>query len=110
MYFVCSVGNTPDVDLTPYRAFISELAAASGDFLRPYFGKPDLAVETKSDQTPVTAADRGAENLLRRMIKARFPDHGIIGEELGNERTDAELVWILDPIDGTKSFITGVPL
>lgn len=98
------------MDLAPYRAFIAELAAESGDFIRPFFGRSDLAIETKDDASPVTAADRGAEQLLRRRITARFPGHGIIGEELGNERADAEWVWVLDPIDGTKSFITAVPL
>ena len=98
------------VDLTPYRSFMVELAAASGDFIRPFFGRPDLAVETKADQSPVTAADRGAEELMRTRIAKRHPTHGIIGEEFGGERADAEWVWMLDPIDGTKSFITGVPL
>jgi histidinol phosphatase-like enzyme (inositol monophosphatase family) len=97
------------VDLSPYRTFLVELAAASGDFIRPFFGQPGLAVETKADQTPVTAADRGAEQLLRAHIAKRHPSHGIIGEEFGSERADAEWVWVLDPVDGTKSFITGVP-
>jgi inositol-phosphate phosphatase/L-galactose 1-phosphate phosphatase/histidinol-phosphatase len=69
-----------------------------------------LAVEDKSDLSPVTIADREAEAAMRRLIAARFPDHGIIGEEFGREREDAEFVWVLDPIDGTKSFISGVPL
>jgi histidinol phosphatase-like enzyme (inositol monophosphatase family) len=110
VYSVCSVGNFPTVNLEPYRAFLLELAAQSGEFLRPWFGRPDLAVELKADQSPVTAADRGAEELLRRLIGKKFPTHGIIGEELGSENPDAEFVWVLDPIDGTKSFITGVPL
>jgi inositol-phosphate phosphatase / L-galactose 1-phosphate phosphatase / histidinol-phosphatase len=58
----------------------------------------------------VTAADRAAEAAMRRLIRAHFPQHGIIGEEYGGEREDAEFVWVLDPIDGTKSFISGVPL
>jgi myo-inositol-1(or 4)-monophosphatase len=98
------------MDLAPYHAFTVELARASGDFIRPLFGRRDLPVELKSDQTPVTHADRGAEELLRRMINQRFPAHGIIGEELGSENPDAEFVWVLDPVDGTKSFVTGVPL
>ncbi len=93
-----------------HRPFLIELARASGDFLRPHFATPGLAVEFKEDASPVTVADRGAERLMRRMIAETFPDHGIIGEELGNDRADAEWVWVLDPIDGTKSFITGVPL
>ena len=98
------------MDLTPYRTFMVELADRSGAFLRPLFGAPGLAVETKTDDTPVTAADRGAEELLRALIAKRFPAHGIVGEEFGAERAHAEFVWMLDPIDGTKSFIHGVPL
>ena len=98
------------VDLTPYRSFMIALAGESGDFVRPLFGAPGLAVETKADQSPVTAADRGAEELMRARIAKNFPSHGIIGEEFGSERAGAEFVWVLDPIDGTKSFITGVPL
>ncbi len=98
------------MDLPTQRAFLLELAQASGDFIRPLFGRAELAVELKGDATPVTQADRGAEELMRRMIRARFPEHGVLGEELGPDRTDAEWVWVLDPVDGTKSFITGVPL
>ncbi len=98
------------MDLTPYRAFMIELAQVSGEFIRPHFGNPSLAVETKSDASPVTIADRGAEEILRKLIHARHPGHGIIGEELGSENAGAEFVWVLDPIDGTKSFISGVPL
>lgn len=98
------------VDLTPYRNFLTELATASGEYIRPYFANPDLVVETKSDASPVTAADRGAEELLRSLINRKFPTHGIIGEELGSENETAEFVWVLDPIDGTKAFITGIPI
>jgi inositol-phosphate phosphatase/L-galactose 1-phosphate phosphatase/histidinol-phosphatase len=69
-----------------------------------------LTIDDKPDLSPVTIADREAEIAMRRLISARFPDHGIIGEEFGREREDAEFVWVLDPIDGTKSFISGVPL
>ncbi len=98
------------MDLSPYRTFMTELARDSGDFIRPLFRQSSIAVETKSDQSPVTIADRGAEQLMRSRIAKRFPQHGIIGEEFGSERADAEFVWVLDPVDGTKSFITGVPL
>ena len=98
------------MNLEPYRACMVELAELSGDFIRPLFAQPGLAVETKADQSPVTAADRGAEELMRAQIAKKFPTHGIIGEEFGPDRDDAEFVWVLDPIDGTKSFITGVPL
>ena len=87
-----------------------ELAQVSGDFIRPLFGQPGLAVDLKSDQTPVTQADRGAELLMRGLIARRFPDHGVLGEEYGPDRADAEFVWVLDPVDGTKAFVTGVPL
>jgi myo-inositol-1(or 4)-monophosphatase len=89
---------------------MTELASASGELIRPLFGNPNVAVEVKADQSPVTLADRGAEELMRDLIHRRFPTHGFIGEEFGSERTDADFVWVLDPIDGTKSFITGVPL
>ena len=71
------------MNLEVYRSFLLELARASGDFIRPYFASPGLVVETKSDRTPVTLADRGAEELMRRMIRQRFPAHGILGEEFG---------------------------
>jgi myo-inositol-1(or 4)-monophosphatase len=93
-----------------YRGFLLELARRSGDFIRPYFANPGLLVETKSDNTPVTIADRGAEELMRRMIRERFPDHGILGEEFGPENTGAEFVWVLDPIDGTRAFAAATPL
>ena len=98
------------MDLTAYRTFLVELAGRSGDFIRPHFGQPGLAVEFKPDQSPVTIADRGAEELMRTLIAERYPSHGIVGEELGSDRPDAEWVWVLDPVDGTKAFITGVPL
>lgn len=98
------------MDLSAYRPFITELALRSGEFIKPYFANPSLVVEIKSDESPVTVADRGAEELMRRMIKERFPSHGIIGEEHGSERADADWVWVLDPIDGTKSFATACPL
>ena len=94
----------------PFRSFAIDLARASGDFIRPFFARTDLAVETKADRTIVTAADQGAERLMREMITRRFPEHGIIGEEYGTERPDAEWVWVLDPVDGTVSFAAGVPL
>ncbi|MEO6004730.1 MAG: histidinol-phosphatase [Opitutus sp.] len=98
------------MDLSPYRSFIAELAAKSGALIRPYFGMSDLIVETKSDDSPVTAADRGAEKLLRELISRRFPAHGLVGEEFGSENTTADFVWVLDPIDGTKSFAAACPL
>src|SRR5262245_630553 len=94
-----------------FAAFVDELAAISGDTIRPFF-RTALGVENKSlagGFDPVTAADRAAEAAMRTLIKKTFPAHGILGEELGDERADAEYVWVLDPIDGTKSFICGLP-
>lgn len=102
------MNTVPDVSV--YRDFMIELAQRSGEFIRPWFGNADLAVEVKGDASPVTAADRGAEELMRGLIAKKFPGHGIVGEEFGSEREGAEWVWVLDPIDGTKAFITGVPL
>lgn len=98
------------VDLSVYRDFAIELARLSGDFIRPYFGRADLGVDHKEDDSPVTLADRGAEDLMRARIARAFPDHGVIGEEGGSDRAEAEWVWVLDPIDGTKSFISHCPL
>lgn len=77
--------------------------------IRPSF-RTALAVDEKEDRSPVTMADRAAEEAMVARIVRRFPEHGIIGEELGGLREDAECVWVLDPIDGTKSFISGLPL
>jgi histidinol phosphatase-like enzyme (inositol monophosphatase family) len=98
------------VNLDPHRAFMIELAGLSGDFIRPFYGRADLKVDLKSDRSPVTAADTGAEELMRGLIRRKFPGHGIVGEEAGAENADAEFVWVLDPIDGTKSFTAAVPL
>lgn len=89
--------------------FMVLLARESGEIILRYFSDPALAVETKSDASPVTLADREAEAAMRRLIAKHFPAHGICGEEFGNERPEAEWVWVLDPIDGTKSFIAGTP-
>lgn len=93
-----------------YLEFSKLLAVKSGALISEYFGSHDVQVELKEDQTPVTIADREAEKLIRKMILNRFPDHGIIGEEYGNENAGADYVWMIDPIDGTKTFTTGVPL
>jgi len=90
-------------------AFANELADAAGAIVRRYFRR-GVAVDDKPDMSPVTIADREVEMALRARIGQRFPDHGILGEEHGSVHTDAERVWVLDPIDGTKSFISGVPL
>lgn len=94
-----------------FAAFVDELATLSGEAILPFF-RTSLSVEDKSHGgrfDPVTAADRAAENAMRALIRRTFPEHGIIGEEFGGEFVDAEYVWALDPIDGTKSFISGMP-
>src|SRR5947209_14761337 len=102
----------PPVTAIDFSAFIDQLAKASGETILPFF-RTSLNVGDKSraggDFDPVTAADRAAENAMRSMIRRIFPEHGIVGEEFGSERADAEYVWALDPIDGTKSFISGMP-
>src|SRR6201990_2025975 len=99
------------VTVIDFSAFIGRLATASGETILPFF-RTSLSVENKNDRQefdPVTEADRAAEAVMRRLIKASFPQHGIVGEEFGNEREDSDYVWVLDPIDGTKSFIAGFP-
>ncbi|MEA2948027.1 MAG: hypothetical protein QOI40_3357 [Alphaproteobacteria bacterium] len=94
-----------------FSAFVDELATVSGETILPFF-RTALSVEDKGRPgsfDPVTAADHAAETGMRSLIRRTFPDHGIIGEEYGRERADAEYVWVLDPIDGTKSFISGMP-
>src|SRR3954470_8011328 len=95
-----------------YREFeglAHRLADCAGEIQRRYFRTP-VSVETKSNASPVTIADREAEAAMRDLIAAGYPGHGVLGEEYGSDRVDAEFVWVLDPIDGTKSFITGRPL
>ena len=86
------------------------VAREAGRLTLDYFRKADLVIERKGDDSPVTAADRAAEGLLRERIEAAFPDDAILGEELGERAGTSPFRWVLDPIDGTKSFITGVPL
>lgn len=95
----------PDSFITAAEDF----ADAAGAVIRPLF-RSALLVEAKGDASPVTKADRDAEEAIRALIAQRFPDHGVIGEEHGSHRPDAEWVWVLDPIDGTRAFVTGRPL
>lgn len=93
-------------------AFLVELNRASAKAILPLF-RADHGLEDKGGPKgfdPVTEADRGAEREIRRLIGERFPDHGVIGEEYGEDRPDAEFVWVLDPVDGTRAFISGLPL
>ena len=93
-----------------FTPFLKELTDASAQIIRRYFLQDSLQVETKGDQTPVTLADRESEEIMRKMINDRFPEHGIVGEEYGTEGGDREFVWVLDPVDGTRTFAAGVPL
>jgi histidinol phosphatase-like enzyme (inositol monophosphatase family) len=98
--------------LQALEAFAVELAAGAGGAILPLF-RADHGLEDKGGTQgfdPVTAADKGAETVIRRMISARFPEHGVIGEEYGDDRPGAEFVWVLDPIDGTRAFVAGLPL
>jgi len=92
-----------------FVALAGRLADAAGAAVRPHF-RTALTVEDKPDATPVTAIDREAERVMRALIAESHPEHGVIGEEYGAERAEAEYVWVLDPIDGTKRFITGNPV
>jgi histidinol-phosphatase len=98
--------------VTSTRVFLDfaiEAAWQAGRLALGHF-QTGIAAERKADLSPVTAADRGAEELLRKLIADRFPDHAVLGEELGTADRDSAYRWILDPIDGTRSFVRGVPL
>ncbi len=99
----------PDDTAAGVVQFVHELADAAAACALRWF-RTRLDVELKSDESPVTVADRSVEALLRGRIAQRHPTHGILGEEEGASALDAEYVWVLDPIDGTKSFISGSPL
>ena len=94
--------------LDDYLALAEELAEASAPIIRKWF-RSGAVVEDKADASPVTQADREAEAAMRAIIAASFPEHGIIGEEHGTEGGEADYVWVLDPIDGTKRFVAGQP-
>lgn len=93
-------------ELEEFKNFIKHLSDKSGKIIRSYFRK-SIVVENKPDESPVTIADKKAEEVMRELIMKEFPEHGILGEEFGEYNADAEYKWILDPIDGTKSFISG---
>jgi histidinol phosphatase-like enzyme (inositol monophosphatase family) len=93
-------------------AFLIRLNHAAGEVILPLF-RNDHGLEDKNaggSIDPVTEADKGAERAIRALISKHYPDHGVIGEEYGEDRPDAEFVWVLDPIDGTRAFIAGLPL
>jgi histidinol-phosphatase len=98
--------------LTSIRTFLDfavDAAWQAGQLTLAHF-QTGVAFERKADMSPVTVADKGAEQLLRRLIESRFPDHAIIGEEFGETSRDSAYRWVIDPIDGTFAFIHGVPL
>ena len=89
------------------RDFLNKLMDVSGEITMGFFGS-DLNVQSKNDDSPVTIADQESERALRDMINQTYPEHGILGEEFGAEKQDAEYVWIIDPIDGTRAFINHI--
>ena len=89
--------------------FAIKVAWQGGQTTLAYF-QANVHVDRKADATPVTEADLGAERLMRQLIADRFPDHAVLGEEFGQEDRDSTHRWILDPIDGTHSFVQGVPV
>ncbi len=101
--------------IVDFEPFVAELANVAGEAILPFF-RTALHAQDKGGLPaaaggfdPVTEADRAAETAMRRLIQSTFPAHGIVGEEFGDHQADAEYVWVLDPIDGTKSFISGLP-
>ncbi len=101
-------GNLSNECPQPFIDLAHRLADAAGEVIKPLF-RQKIDIIGKDDDSPVTIADRNAELAMRNLIEDAFPDHGIFGEEFGSVRTDAEYVWVLDPIDGTHSFISGSP-
>ncbi len=98
-----------DSVLSEFATFSRQLADVSGQVIRRYY-RSGYEVELKEDETPVTVADRMAEEVMRQAIEKAYPSHGILGEEHGHHQPDAEFQWVLDPIDGTKSFVAGTYL
>ena len=99
-------------NLHEIAGFLDELADTSPLARSCPLFRTSLIIDNKlagQQFDPVTAADRAAEAVMRELIAARYPEHGIVGEEFGNERISAEYVWVLDPIDGTRAFICGLP-
>ncbi|HEY0007193.1 MAG TPA: inositol monophosphatase family protein [Tepidisphaeraceae bacterium] len=101
------MGDAPS--LSEFLDVATAVARAGGEHTLQYFNR-GAAVELKEDQSPVTRADREAELLIRELILQKYPTHSILGEEHGSVDGDADYQWVIDPIDGTKSFIHGVPL
>ena len=98
-------------DIAALSAFLDRLASAASEAIMPRFRAGTVVANKEADSfDPVTIADRAAEQAMRALINRHYPSHGIVGEEFGSENADAEFVWVLDPIDGTRSFITGLPV
>jgi len=93
-------------EMDELKKFTKMLTLESGKNIKKYFRK-DITFEIKDDKSPVTIADRTTEELIRKIIEKEFPTHGILGEEFAQTNKDAEYQWVLDPIDGTKSFLCG---
>lgn len=93
-------------DIKEFKLFAKHLAEISGKIIRNYF-RTQIKIDSKADDSPVTIADKKAEEIMREEIMKQFPDHGILGEEFGEHNSSSSYKWILDPIDGTKSFICG---
>ncbi len=91
-----------------FKDFANSLADKAGEIIQKYYRQP-FDIERKGDDSPVTIADRAVEQALREMIEAQRPDDGILGEEFGHKESKNNLTWVLDPIDGTKSFMVGRP-
>lgn len=102
--------STPDDPIQSRLEWATRITREAGELTLSYFHRRDLVVEFKADSSPVTAADRAAEELLRQRIAEKFPDDSILGEEFGAAVGTSGYQWVLDPIDGTKSFVHGVPL
>lgn len=98
------------MEFEEFDAFTNKLCRETGRIILPHFADPNLQVTTKSDQTPVTIADQDAERMIRDAIETLYPEHGIMGEEFGSTQESSEYQWMIDPIDGTKSFAAGSPL
>jgi histidinol phosphatase-like enzyme (inositol monophosphatase family) len=98
------------VSLNQKLDFALQIAADAAELILEYYGADNIGLETKSDDSPVTLADRGAEELMRQAIAEKFPDDAILGEEFGETAGTSGYRWVLDPIDGTKSFVHAVPL
>ena len=96
------------MNIAQFKKFANELADEAREIASMYFRQP-LDIESKSDNSPVSIADTSIEKKLRDSINSVFPDHGVLGEEYERKHSDSEFLWVIDPIDGTKSFVTGHP-